>query len=343
MYKRQATPSPAPSPNSALSGSTAGSGAALQAENSRILIAYYSWADNAALAGDVDATASPSVLSPGNVQQLAGWIQEQTGGDLFSIRVLEPYPSGWDDCLDRANRERGENARPQLAEPAPDLSRYDTVFLGYPNWWYGVPMALLTFLESGDFAGKQVYLFCSHGTGGLARSVEILSGAIPDATISQDIFDCYEQDAPSSQQAVQGWAAGLGFDAAGAGQEGGAGMQGGTLQLTVNGTALTAELADNSSAQALADLLADGPLTVELEDYAGMEKVGSLGVSLPRNDEQITTGPGDLILYQGSSFALYYDTNSWELTRLGRLNGIAADELRALLGDGNVSVTLSIG
>lgn len=120
-------------------------------------------------------------------------------------------------------------------------------------------------------------------------------------------------------------------------------MQGGTLQLTVNGTALTAELADNSSAQALADLLADGPLTVELEDYAGMEKVGSLGVSLPRNDEQITTGPGDLILYQGSSFALYYDTNSWELTRLGRLNGIAADELRALLGDGNVSVTLSIG
>ena len=83
-----ATPSPAPSPNSALSGSTAGSGAALQAENSRILIAYYSWADNAALAGDVDATASPSVLSPGNVQQLAGWIQEQTGGDLFFIRVL---------------------------------------------------------------------------------------------------------------------------------------------------------------------------------------------------------------------------------------------------------------
>lgn len=179
-------------------------------QESNVLVAYFSWADNAILADDVDAVASPSVISPGNVQQLAGWIQEETGGDLFSIRVVDPYPSDWDDCLTRANQERGDNARPELVENVDGLDQYDTVFLGYPNWWYGVPMALLTFLEQNDLSGKQVYLFCSHGTGGLASSVELITEAAPDAIISEDIFDCYEEEASSSQEEIQSWVAGLG-------------------------------------------------------------------------------------------------------------------------------------
>ena len=72
-------------------------------------------------------------------------------------------------------------------------------------------MALLTFLEENDLSGKQVYLFCSHGTGGLADSVEIISEAVPEAEISDDIFDCYEEDATYSQEEIQSWAAGLGY------------------------------------------------------------------------------------------------------------------------------------
>lgn len=102
--------------------------------DTNILVAYFSWADNAILADDVDAVASPSVIAPGNVQQLAGWVQQQTGGDLFSIRVTDPYPSDWDDCLARANQERGDNARPELVENVENLEKYDVVFLGYPNW-----------------------------------------------------------------------------------------------------------------------------------------------------------------------------------------------------------------
>ena len=180
-------------------------------QESNVLVAYFSWADNAILADDVDAVASPSVIPPGNVQQLAGWIQEETGGDLFSIRVVDPYPSDWDDCLTRANQERGDNARPELVENVDGLDQYDTVFLGYPNWWYGVPKALLTFLEQNDLSGKQVYLFCSHGTGGLASSVELITEAAPDAIISENIFDCYEEEASSSQEEIQSWVAGLGF------------------------------------------------------------------------------------------------------------------------------------
>lgn len=186
-------------------------GNTLQTQGGNVLVAYFSWSDNAVLDDDVDAVSSPSVIPPGNVQQLAQWVQEQTGGDLFKIQVTEPYPSDWNECLDRANQERGDNARPQLIANVENLDEYDTVFLGYPNWWYGVPMALLSFLEQNDLSGKQVYLFCSHGTGGLANSVDLIKNAAPHANISDNIFDCYEEDAPSSQQNIQEWVNKLGF------------------------------------------------------------------------------------------------------------------------------------
>lgn len=104
---------------------------------SRVLVAYFSWADNADLESGMDAVASPSVVSPGNVQQLAGWVQEETGGDLFAIWVVQPYPASWDACLARANQERGEQARPALLEAVENLDEYDTVFLDYPKMEQG--------------------------------------------------------------------------------------------------------------------------------------------------------------------------------------------------------------
>ncbi len=181
-------------------------------QESGVLVAYFSWADNAVIDGEVDAVASPSVTAPGNVQQLAQWVSERTGGDLFSIQVTEPYSSDWDACLERANQERAEDARPELTASVEQLERYDTVFLGYPNWWYGVPMALLSFLEENDLSDKQVYLFCSHGTGGLASSVEQIDEALPDSTaLSENIFDVYEEDAASSQQDILAWLEELGY------------------------------------------------------------------------------------------------------------------------------------
>ena len=182
------------------------------AQESGVLVAYFSWADNAVIDGEVDAVASPSVTALGNVQQLAQWVSERTGGDLFSIQVTEPYSSDWDACLERANQERAEDARPELTASVEQLERYDTVFLGYPNWWYGVPMALLSFLEENDLSDKQVYLFCAHGTGGLASSVEQIDEALPDSTaLSENVFDVYEEDASSSQQDILAWLEELGY------------------------------------------------------------------------------------------------------------------------------------
>ena len=120
-------------------------------------------------------------------------------------------------------------------------------------------------------------------------------------------------------------------------------MESNTIRLTIEGgRTFTATLVDNSSTQALKEQLAKGNITVEMEDYASMEKVGSLGISLPRNDRPTTTGPGDLILYQGHNLVIYYDTNSWSFTRLGKIDNTSQADLKAALGKGDVTVTLSL-
>ncbi|MDD6486953.1 MAG: cyclophilin-like fold protein [Spirochaetales bacterium] len=105
---------------------------------------------------------------------------------------------------------------------------------------------------------------------------------------------------------------------------------------------LTVTLADNSSATAFYELLKKDPLTVKLNEYGGFEKVGSLGKSLPRNDTQITTEAGDIILYQGNQITIYYDTNSWNFTRLGKVDGVTQAELKKILGKGDVTAVFSV-
>jgi len=104
---------------------------------------------------------------------------------------------------------------------------------------------------------------------------------------------------------------------------------------------LTATLADNSSATAFYQLLEKGPVTVDMHDYGSFEKVGSLGTTLPRNDSQITTSAGDIILYQGNQITIYYDTNSWNFTRLGNVDGKSQAELKKILGKGDVTAVFS--
>lgn len=116
------------------------------------------------------------------------------------------------------------------------------------------------------------------------------------------------------------------------------------IRITTGNSSFTATLADNSSSEALKQRLAQGNVSIRMNDYGDMEKVGSLGFSLPRNDRQTTTGPGDLILYQGNSFVIYYDSNSWSFTRLGKVDNVSTREqmLQLLGGKGEITVTLSL-
>lgn len=105
---------------------------------------------------------------------------------------------------------------------------------------------------------------------------------------------------------------------------------------------LTATLSDNSSSEAFYKLLQSGAVTVQMHDYGIFEKVGPLPKSLPRNDKQITTSAGDIILYQGNQITIYYDKNSWNFTRLGKVDGPLQSELKSILGKGDVTATFEI-
>ena len=179
-------------------------------KSSGILIAYFTWADNTVVESpneiDVDATTSASVLAPGNAAKIAGWIQSEIGGDLFSIKVEEPYSSDYDECLDRAADEKADQIRPALSSHIENMEEYDTVFIGYPNWWYTCPMAIFSFIEEYDLSEKNIVLFCTHGTGGLASSVEDITAALPEScTVSENVLGVYRPDVDTSEAEVKSW------------------------------------------------------------------------------------------------------------------------------------------
>ena len=184
-----------------------------QAAGSNILIAYFTWAENTYVENpetvDVDATTSASVLPPGNAARLAGWIQEEVGGDLFSIVTTEPYSSNYDECLDRAAQEKADNARPELVHHVENMEDYDIVFLGFPNWWYTVPMAVHTFLEEYDFSGKTIVPFVTHGTGGLSSTIEDITADLPEDVTILEPIGVYRPEVDEAQPAIQEWISGL--------------------------------------------------------------------------------------------------------------------------------------
>lgn len=116
-----------------------------------------------------------------------------------------------------------------------------------------------------------------------------------------------------------------------------------TLRIKIDQHILTVDLANNSSTRALVDLVTTrGPITIKLHDYGGFEKTGDLGAELPTSDSLIKTGPGDVILYQGRQFVIYYGNNLWSLTRLGKVKDLTASQLKEILGKGDVVATLFI-
>lgn len=284
----------------------------------RILVAYFS--------------------ATGSTRGVAEHIADIVGADLFEIVPEEPYTGAdldYRDASSRASREQDDPAaRPAIHGEVEDMGQYGVVFLGYPIWHGQAPKIISTFLEGCDLSGKTVIPFCTSGGSGIDGSEGALNALAPQARWrSGERFG-----AGASREAVKDWVDGLELGATGP-MEGEDGM----LNIAVNKTVLTAALADNSSARALAELLADGPLSVEMRDYNRMEKVGPLGADLPANDEWIDAQAGDLILYQGNQLVIYYGANSWSLTRLGRIEGVGAGELRDILGGGDVGITLSMG
>lgn len=275
--------------------------------NSNILIAYFTWADNTVVEDpssvDVDATTSASVLAPGNAAKLASWIQQEVGGDLHSIVVEEPYSSDYDECLDRAADEKADNARPALASHVDNMEDYDIVFLGFPNWWYTLPMPVLTFVEEYDWSGKTVVPFVTHGTGGLSSTIRDLTAALPEDVTILEPIGVYRPEVDASQSAIQEWIAGLDLEL----PQGGNGQtqkeETNTMESTRrirfsldDGSEIIVQLNDNPAAEALYEML---PLELSFEDFNSTEKIAYLTEEIPSDGspDQCDPDVGSLCYY----------------------------------------------
>lgn len=136
-------------------------------EAGETLIAYFSWS--------------------GNTEQMAQMIQAETGGDLFEITPATPYTDDYNELLDITQQEQDENARPELASQVENWDSYDTVFVGYPDWWSDAPMLIYSFLEAYDWEGKTLVPFCTSGGSGFGRSLDQLPDSAPGAAIAEGL------------------------------------------------------------------------------------------------------------------------------------------------------------
>lgn len=159
-------------------------------DSSSVLITYFSWS--------------------GNTELVAQIIQQETGGDLFEIAPATPYTNNYNELLDIAQQEQSDNARPELAGQLENWEQYDTIFVGYPNWWSDAPMAVYTFLESYDWDGKTLVPFNTSASGGFGRSLPGLEESAAGASILDGI-SLTERTLGNAQSEVTTWLNELGL------------------------------------------------------------------------------------------------------------------------------------
>ncbi len=133
------------------------------------------------------------------------------GGDLFSIRTSVVYPADGGELIDYAAQEQEENACPELTTHIENLDGYDTIFIGYPNWWADLPMAVYSFFDEYDFSGKTIIPFNVHNGSRFSRTIQTIQELEPDATVLEDGFTVSEQTVAEAAEDVAAWLEGLGY------------------------------------------------------------------------------------------------------------------------------------
>jgi flavodoxin len=149
-----------------------------QTGRGKTLIVYFSWG--------------------GNTRGIARQIQQQIGGDgsspaaeLFEIELVRPYSTNYNTCLNEAQRDQRQQARPEIKNRVANIAQYDVILLGYPNWWASIPMPIASFLEQYDLSGKTIIPFCSHGGGRFGQSLSAIAKLAPRARMGEGLSVSY--------------------------------------------------------------------------------------------------------------------------------------------------------
>lgn len=165
---------------------------------SKTLIVYYS------RKGENYVNGSIRSLSKGNTEVIAEMIADLTGSDLFEVETVKTYPADYYACIDEAKAELRQSARPELKAYPDSLDGYDTIFVGYPNWWGTMPMAMFTFLEHCDWSGKTICPFCTNEGSGMGSSERDLKKVCAGSTVEKGL-SIHGAEAAQSRDRVEAW------------------------------------------------------------------------------------------------------------------------------------------
>ena len=162
------------------------------------LIAFYSRADENYVSGMLKN------LTIGNTEVAAGILQQLTGADLFKIEQVQPYAKGYNQCIAQAQEDQKRDARPELKAYPDSIDAYDTIYLGFPNYWSTMPMAVFTFLEHFDFSGKTIKPFCTHEGSGMGQSERDIKRLCANANVEKGLA-IYGSSVSRSQKDFEKW------------------------------------------------------------------------------------------------------------------------------------------
>ena len=285
----------------------------------------------------------------GNCKQIVESLKSQNAADVLRI---EPAETGLDYAADnyalgaqlintiKANPGE-EGSYPAIDAADIEISKYGTIIIVTPLWWsqMAAPMQTFLFKHGSQMAGKNVGLIVSSHSSGISGVENDLKRLVPDGNSLSKSLWINNSNHSNRSSLISAWLKAIKSTSTASSS-----TTSTTMNITIKGVTKTCTLTDNSSTKALLEKLAEGSITYEAHDYGNFEKVGGIGISLPQNNEEITTKPGDVILYQGTSICLYYDENNWNFTRIGKIEGITQSEMKTFVnaGEGNVQVTLSL-
>ena len=291
-----------------------------------VLIAYFSLSDIVPEGADAVASATPYV---GSTEYAAMEIQRQVGGDLFAIKTEESYPVSHADCSEIAENELRTDARPELSTHLESMEQYDTVYIGYPIWWYQEPMAIRTFLEEYDLSGKKIIPFCTSLGAGISESERSIEALCPDAVVEKGLALRTGQEDFSRQ--ISEWLVDIGE------KEEATDLK---IKITVGDTELTATLEDNATTRYFVEQM---PMTLPMMDLYGREMCYRYGAYALPTDAMRSDGyeVGDIAYWApGGSLVILYAQNGehFERQQVGHID--SGVEVFETTGDTDVTFEL---
>ncbi len=307
-------------------GADDGSGSAVEIAGNKTLVVYYSYTGNSETnASELVKLIDADLLE---VEPQEEGLQYDADGYKLGSELISAIRSNPDDA----------DSYPAIKPLTVDWSDYSTVIIVAPLWWSNMSAPMQTFLfQNGTQIGERtVGLIISSSSSGISGVVDDAERLLPNANWLSTSLHITSSQTSNAASLISDW-----LEEVGLANENNTEFMN-QIEVKVNGYTLTATLVDNSSTRALVDLLKDGDITIEAHDYGNFEKVGSLPESLPRNDEEITTSAGDIILYLGTSICFYYSTNTWDFTRLGRIDNAESYDLKEIYGSGDATFVLSL-